>query len=365
MLNGFRSFLLLLLLLSGRLGAEIINEEGNKQLKELGVMLKGKTWLEEPALFPGKGTELNSSDVSLVFKEEHIPAFKLTNSKNNVCRTFYVQLTDVFFSGKTKQVNDLPPIYFEILRYNSYLPFALVDEQKDLKINVGWTKNAPKKLIVTRGKASSESTCRGIEDVIQFVRTISSDVLYLSLNKVDVRRFDGVLMKTFLFPAVDRFDVNYLPCKQEAATTFVRKFPYYIYLYDFSSDGIFPDRIELFKDKKIMLTDYFELYFTSEKPRTIAVAEGATCTESHYEAYGFTDNHSSLKRLVFATDEEAQNPSYGYLKGDAKNQGKLKMYRFIGTNKKEWFYLSPSRIPGEVTLEPIKEPSQNKKASAH
>ena len=364
MSNKFWIILLLVLLFSGALKADSAEGEGSKQLKGLGFEFTGESWVGKDEQFLQQGLELASLYSMSTFDKEHVPVYKLTYSKNNLCRTFYIQLTEVFFSGKTVQAQDLPPIYFRLLRDNTYLPFALVDEQQDIKINVGWSYTSPRELIITRGKASSESTCSGLEEATEFVRNMSKDIWNFSWKNINAVRADGELFEVYLFPAFRNSKLDYKPCKQKEEKMFIRTFPYYLYSYDVIGDGIWPDRIEVFKDKNIKLTNFSELHLDSEKQRIIAVAEGITCAGTHYEAYGFTDNHSFIKQLVFS-DGEAPNPSYGYLKGESKNPGKIKVYRNLKNNKKEWFYLSPSRIPGEVTLEPIKEPIENKKAVAH
>jgi hypothetical protein len=363
MLNRFWIILALVFLFSCELKASSLEEEGSKQLKDI-FELTGESWVRKVEQNFQQGVEFSYLDAELAFKDEHIPVYKLTYSKNNLCRTFYTKLTDVFFTGKTVQVQDLPPIYFRLLRDNTYLPFALVDEQQDMKINVGWSNKTPKELVITRGKSNSDSTCLGLEDAVEFVRKISKDVLNFSWKDINATRADDELFEVYLFPAFRNSKLDFMPCKQKEEKMFIREFPYYIYSYDIIGDGIWPDRIEVFKDKNIKLTNFSEFHLDGNKKRTITVAEGITCAGTHYEAYGFADNHSFIKRLVFA-DGEASNPSYGYLDGDPRNQGKLKVYKLKWPDKKEWFYLSPSHVPGEVTLEPIKEPIQNKKSVAH
>lgn len=281
----------------------------------------------------------------LVFQDYHIPFYKVSYPTDKKCPTFYVQLKSPFFEKNARQ-EDMPTIYFEILSVNNYLPYALVDEKQDLKINVGWSPDTPKEIIITRDKANSDSTCVGTTQASKFIESINNNVWFSSLKRT-VKRSDGNLFEISLFTGTEApKPEDYVYCDRLKQKIPTRKDPYHIYLYDFVNGSYWPDRIEVFKNQNITFNNVFIMKMDPKDKENILIVQGIACDGDHYEAYGFTDNHSYIKQFVFA-NKKPQEAAYGYFK---ENQnGKLIVYNDPQVEKR--YYLSPSKIPGEVNLE--------------
>lgn len=302
--------------------------------------------------------ELDNLVVSEVFKDYDIPLYKVSYSKDGKCPTFYVQLKQAL-PEKNAQDNDIPKIYFEILRVNGYLPYALVDEQKDLKINVGWSNNTPKEIIITRVNARSSSSCLGTTQSSKFIDSIKQDV-WVSSKNVSIERSDGDSFKAALFSGTEATKPeDYIYCPQLKQKIATRKYPYHIYLYDHVAGSYWPDRLEVFKNLNVMLTDFSIMYRDPKGKGDLLIAKGIACDGNHYEVYGFTDNHSFIKKFVFS-DQGQHDEIYGYLNGNQKNQKRIAIYSYPELGKVKMFYLSPSVTPGEVELKPAAESFKSK-----
>jgi hypothetical protein len=93
-----------------------------------------------------------------VFKKYNVSLYKVSYSKNGNCPTFYAN----FYNNPSSpsSYNFYNKFYEEILKANSSFPYALVDKQDNLKINVGWSDKNRKKMVFDTDKASSPSLCK-------------------------------------------------------------------------------------------------------------------------------------------------------------------------------------------------------------
>ncbi|CEG56770.1 hypothetical protein [Legionella fallonii] len=97
--------------------------------------------------------------VLLVFKKYGISLYKVSYSKDGTCPTFYAKFKyspDPRAPGEA----DFHKVYFDTLKANSFFPYALVDEEDDMRINVGWENKAKHIMNVDMSKAASPSTCK-------------------------------------------------------------------------------------------------------------------------------------------------------------------------------------------------------------
>jgi len=82
-----------------------------------------------------------SHPVLVVFKKYGITLYKVSYSADGTCPTFYAKFKyspDVRAPG----ANDFHKVYFDTLMANSFYPYTLVDEEDDIRINVGHVPSA-------------------------------------------------------------------------------------------------------------------------------------------------------------------------------------------------------------------------------
>lgn len=100
-----------------------------------------------------------SHPVLLVFKQYGITLYKISYSKDGTCPTFYAKFK---FSPdpRAPDAESFHKVYFAVLKANSFYPYAFVDEEDDMRINVGWENKEKKTMRVDIKKADSISSCR-------------------------------------------------------------------------------------------------------------------------------------------------------------------------------------------------------------
>jgi hypothetical protein len=91
--------------------------------------------------------------VLAVFKKYNVSLYKVSYSKNGTCPTFYANFDNNPSSPSSYTFYN--KFYEEILEANSSFPYALVDKQDNLKINVGWSDKNRKKMVFDTDKALS------------------------------------------------------------------------------------------------------------------------------------------------------------------------------------------------------------------
>ena len=97
--------------------------------------------------------------VLAVFKKYGIDLYKVSFSVDGSCPTFYAKFK---YSPDTRapDANSFYKVYNDTLKANSYFPYAFVDEEDDMRINVGWEDKARTIMKVEFSKADSISTCK-------------------------------------------------------------------------------------------------------------------------------------------------------------------------------------------------------------
>lgn len=302
-----------------------------------------------------------SHPVESVFKKYNIYLYKVHYSKDGTCPTFYAKFK---YSPNTKesQLIDFPKVYNEILIANSNYPYALVDKENNIKINVGWKDKHKKTMVVDIDKAASHTTCKGnshahIDDTPDFDKfkisaKMKRNILTSSL-KVSLRRKDGRKFVAYLYAE----DEQSKPDKEYLRDGRIKKIisnfgHYYIYLYDINSDSFFPGRMEVFSDnfKNILNTtsvNFFSLSSVDKnKSDVLFISQPYGFENNHYEAYGFNENQSFLKKYMFITTENSKQ-FYGKIFKDIKT-GELFAYDESKTKQK--MYLVFSDTPGEIQV---------------
>ena len=95
-----------------------------------------------------------SHPVLSVFKKYDISLYKVSYSKDGTYPIFYVKFKHAP-DPKTPNEDSFHQIYFDVLKANYSFPYAFVDEEKDLRIKVGWEDKARTIMSVDMSKANS------------------------------------------------------------------------------------------------------------------------------------------------------------------------------------------------------------------
>lgn len=98
--------------------------------------------------------------VLAVFKKYEISLYKVSYSQDGTCPTFYAKLK--YCPDPHAPVSQIyyDKIYYEILKANSFFPYALVSELDNLRINVGWADKKKEHLFIRLEKANTPSLCK-------------------------------------------------------------------------------------------------------------------------------------------------------------------------------------------------------------
>ena len=96
--------------------------------------------------------------VLAVFKKYGISLYKVSYSIDGTCPTFYAKFK-YSPDPRAPDADSFHKVYFDTLKANAFFPYALVDEEDDMRINVGWEDKAKKIMKVDIAKASSVSIC--------------------------------------------------------------------------------------------------------------------------------------------------------------------------------------------------------------
>lgn len=93
-----------------------------------------------------------------IFKKYGISVYKVSFSKNGTCPTFYAKFK---YSPDPRAPDEksFHKVYFETLKANSFFPYALVDKEENMRINVGWEDKAKTIMKVEIRKANTRSLC--------------------------------------------------------------------------------------------------------------------------------------------------------------------------------------------------------------
>lgn len=95
-----------------------------------------------------------SHPVLAVFKKYGISLYKVSYSIDGKCPTFYAKFK-YSPDTRTPDADSFHKVYYETFVANSYFPYVLVDEEDDMRINVGWKDKAKRIFKVDMDNASS------------------------------------------------------------------------------------------------------------------------------------------------------------------------------------------------------------------
>lgn len=292
--------------------------------------------------------------VLAVFKKYGISPYKVSYSKDGTCPTFYATFKyspDVRDPG----AKEFEKVYFEALKANSDYPYALVDKEDDMRINVGWTDRAKTRFSVDIDKASSVSTCKAgsVVDSKFILTTEMKKNIMSSPFSASLHTKDGKKIVAYLYAENERKkSLKNYPCFDGEKITTGH---YYIYLYDVSTDSFLPDREAVFDgDTDIRMNSKKENFFTwpnanKNQANVLFVGRVATCEYAQYEAYGFSENQSHLKKYIFV-DQQKYGGFYGEFEQN-KNQDKLIANAVYGSPKMKKIYLYLSKVSGEIQMQ--------------
>lgn len=102
--------------------------------------------------------EIWKHPVLAIFEKYGIKLYKVSYSIDGKCPTFYAKFK-YSPDPRAPDADSFHKVYFEILKANSFFPYALVDSEDDMRINVGWVNKIKKIMRVDIDKALSRSTC--------------------------------------------------------------------------------------------------------------------------------------------------------------------------------------------------------------
>jgi hypothetical protein len=93
-----------------------------------------------------------------VLKKYGITLNKVTYSVDGIYPTFYAKFK-YSPDPRAPDADGFHKVYFEVLKANFYHPYALVDEEDDMRIDVGWEDKKGRIMKVGISKLNSVSSC--------------------------------------------------------------------------------------------------------------------------------------------------------------------------------------------------------------
>jgi|GEM_PF-3927817 len=94
--------------------------------------------------------------VLTIFKEQGVVLYKTDYLEGNKCPSFYVKFR---FDPRTSTDSYFRRLYVDVFSANSEKPYSLVDEEDDLRINVGWRGRFERVMDVSFDKAAAKPKC--------------------------------------------------------------------------------------------------------------------------------------------------------------------------------------------------------------
>lgn len=300
-----------------------------------------------------------------VFKKYNISLYKVSYSKDGTCPTFHAKFE--YNPDPHTPASDMyyDTVYREILKANSFYPYALVDEQDNLRINVGFEDKTKAVMMVHLDKANSPSTCKdgsGNPDNEAFTLTSEMKARVMqSPFKASLRRSDGQKMTAYLYAEDEKTEVfEYKSCTTgEKIKNNNKVGHYYIYLYDEGSKSFFPSRTPVLTrhntvDMNIDGADFFALSsLDKKKSDVLLISQRANCDGSFYEVYGFWKDQVSLQEYAFVNDTDKIRSLLGRIDKSKLHDGSLVVAVTDEEKKTTKFKLSPSKTLGEIEMKPL------------
>ncbi|MDR3503257.1 MAG: hypothetical protein P4L79_11830 [Legionella sp.] len=294
-----------------------------------------------------------------------ISLYEVHYSQNGKYPIFYVN----FKNSMTPKTICSPYFYkigTEILKANSFYPYEIIDKKDNLKIQIRWDHQSKKAVIGTVIGGGSVFTCKSQEHTVmanenraqKFILTPKlEDRIWNPLQRVLVTRPDGPILEAFLSAENERMEPEeYVFCDGKKERIFSKTGNYYIYLYDATTGNYLSTRMPVFVGTKVRMNidkvGLFPLHNASKGKYDILFVSQPGCGGKFYEAYGFSENGSVLKKYFFRTNKR-QEVFFGTIDKNQILNKKLIVYGKYDTDKIQKLYLFLSKTPGEIKLEPV------------
>lgn len=275
--------------------------------------LAEKDVIESPKNVESEYPKKISHPVLAVLKKHNITLKKISYSKDGSCPTFHV--TFDIYPLSTEADEHSEKVYSEILKANLSFPYAIVDEDNNFKVNVGFGDRDKTIKLIRSAPVSSPSTCldgSSSPDAEKFtvIAKMKKEIL-ASPFKV-AYRMNGKLTTAYLY-AIDEkiIPYEYNACNSGIKTRVKAKTGhYYIYLYDELTDNFHPTRTRVFRGEKPSIMGIEGADFRLVKARNyeekdaIVVSQRDNCQNNDFESYIFWGN-TSLQKVESAQYHES------------------------------------------------------------
>lgn len=243
-----------------------------------------------------------------VLQKHNILLERVVYSQEGKCPTFHVKFKIYPLSTQLDEYSK--KAYAEILEANSSFPYALVDEESNFKVNVGFSDKAKTQITIRSAEISSPTTCLdGSVSPDAEHYTVIAQMKKQILNspfKARLHQKDGGELIAYLY-AIDEKNIPYdyygctngIKLRAKAKTGH-----YYIYLYDEVTDYFYPTRIPVFKGDKPTIMGIEGSSFgtvlanNDMKSDTLVVSQRDNCQKSFYEAYSLWEDQPSMQKLI-------------------------------------------------------------------
>lgn len=303
-----------------------------------------------------------SHPVLVVFKKYGISLSKIRYFSDGTCPVFYVNFKT---SPKTQDFNKA---YREILKTNSNFPYALVDKKNKLMVNVGWSDDSPSKMNVNIGSIFLYPDCDVGSRTMSFKFKMNSNLkknILRSTYKALMRRRDGKELMAYLYAEDGLTEpAEYDTPDGQIKTTTSTSGNFYIYLYDPATDEFFPNKIAPFYSFQGFSmnpgrSDFTVLHHKKKNESDILlIGVFVNSNGNQYEAYGFSEDLSTLKRYRFAIREKRSFAFYGRLSLYKNTISAYNKHENIDEDEGirgriEQFKFQVSDMPGEIKIEPL------------
>lgn len=298
-----------------------------------------------------------------VFTKHGFSLYKVRYFGDGSCPVFYGNFK---VSPKTQ---DFSEAYKEILKVNSNFPYALVDKKNKLMINVGWSDDIPSKMVADSGEIFSFPECDEGSRTIRFKYKMNSNLkknILRSPYKALMRRQDGREFVAYLY-AEDGVSepAEYQSMDGLVKTTTRTSGNFYIYLYDPALDTFLPDKIAAFYSVQgfsmnLGRSDFIVLHHNKKNQSDILLlGVFVNSNGDQYEAYGFSEDLSTLKKYRFTKNKQQSSTLYGRLSPSKNGINGYDKHENITEEVKnrgliEQFRLRISDVPGEIKIEPFR-----------
>lgn len=294
-----------------------------------------------------------------VFKKHEISLSKIRYFSDGTCPAFHVS-----FKASPKD-QDFNKTYEDILKANSNFPYALVDKKDKLMINVGWSNDIPSKMNVDIGAIYPYPNCDVGSRTMSFKFKINTELkknILRSPYKALMRRRDGKELVAYLYAedGISEPTKYFTPNGTEKTTTSTAG-NFYIYLYDPTIDKFFPNKIAPFSSIEgfSMSLDRSDFTVLRHKKKSqsdiLLIGTFANGNGDEYEAYGFSEDLSNLKKYRFTIKEKKFFNFYGRLSIYKNTVSAYNKHESLFEDEKtrgiiEQFNFQVSDIPGEIKV---------------